>query len=147
VTVESVERLDAVFRFFQVKEDSLAEVQEALAGMQVFLTCVPGTEISFLAPDEGFDACGEHVISFHDERYVVFRIVAEFGSASRGLIARAASLLADGGLRVLNFCGNEGIYFAVSENQADKADSILEDIIDSLPGSGVYRLFSPETGR
>jgi hypothetical protein len=142
MSVESVERLEAVVRFFQVKEDSFAKAQEALAGMQVFLVFVPGTEVSFLAPDEGFDACEEHVISFHDERYIVFRIVAQFGSTSRGLIARAAGLLADGGLRMLNFCGGEGVYFAVLENHADKADRILKTLIGPIPGSGEHQPYS-----
>jgi len=139
---ENVKRLSTVFRFFQVKEDSISVVYKALAGMPVFSTCVPGTEVSFLAPEEGFDACREHIVSFHDRRFVIFRVVAKFGSASRGLVARTSGMLADGGLRVLNFCGNEGIYYAVAENQAEKAEGILRELTDPIPGSGEFEAFS-----
>jgi hypothetical protein len=139
VAENNIVRIPGVFRFFETGHDNLKKVLGLLEGAPFFLTSVTGTEASLLVPGERFEACRELATDSHEHPFSVLRIVARFVPTSRGLLARAATLLADNGMQILAFTGAAGIYFAVMESQAEKAIQVLKTLWGPLPGSGEWK--------
>ena len=137
---KKIEHIPGAFRFFQTSGENLGKVTAALEGAPFFMSRIQDAGISLLAPEDRFTACKEYVTDSHAEQYSVLRVVTEFGPTSRGILAQSAALLADMGLQVLSYSGAAGVYFAVPEQDIEKAVKALELLKGPIPGSGEWKV-------